>query len=332
VRVSDFSRCALSSCVAAALLAGCGGSQPPIGAPDAMAQSRTITPHGDRSGSWMQPWAKSGDLIYATGGCGGTCVVSYPAGEIVGSLNVGYGLNSGVCTDNQGNVYVSDSNAVLEYAHGGTTPVATFDLPGDEAAGCSIDPTTENLAVMFDDGVAIFAPGSQTPKVYTPYVDGFSCAYDPSGNLFVGGLAGQEAALAELKKDGSAFVALTIKSVKPVWGAGQVQWYGSYLSYSSAFGDEPFIYRLRISETEASVIETTRLDSTKWMWYPWIYQGKILVAWVPQHGRHRNDPGGVDAHVLAIWQYPRGGKPIRKITGFGSADLQSVTVSVAPSR
>jgi hypothetical protein len=29
----DFSRYALSSCVAAAMLAGCGGSQPPIGAP-----------------------------------------------------------------------------------------------------------------------------------------------------------------------------------------------------------------------------------------------------------------------------------------------------------
>jgi hypothetical protein len=32
-------RCALSSCVAAAMLAGCGGSQPPIGAPGAMPEN-----------------------------------------------------------------------------------------------------------------------------------------------------------------------------------------------------------------------------------------------------------------------------------------------------
>ncbi|HEX3457980.1 MAG TPA: hypothetical protein VHR97_08505 [Candidatus Baltobacteraceae bacterium] len=35
------SRCALSS-AALALLAGCGGTQPPIGAPGAMAQSRAL--------------------------------------------------------------------------------------------------------------------------------------------------------------------------------------------------------------------------------------------------------------------------------------------------
>src|SRR5580704_13642474 len=32
----DFGRCALTSCAAVAMLAGCGGSQPPIGAPAAI--------------------------------------------------------------------------------------------------------------------------------------------------------------------------------------------------------------------------------------------------------------------------------------------------------
>jgi hypothetical protein len=39
---SDFSRYALGSCVAVAMLAGCGGSQPPIGAPGAMPQTAAI--------------------------------------------------------------------------------------------------------------------------------------------------------------------------------------------------------------------------------------------------------------------------------------------------
>jgi hypothetical protein len=37
MRVSGLGDFALSACAAAAMLAGCGGSQPPIGAPGAMA-------------------------------------------------------------------------------------------------------------------------------------------------------------------------------------------------------------------------------------------------------------------------------------------------------
>ncbi len=47
-----------------ALLAGCGGAQPPIGAPLPMPQSSAIVTHADRSGSWMLPEAKSEDLLY----------------------------------------------------------------------------------------------------------------------------------------------------------------------------------------------------------------------------------------------------------------------------
>ena len=41
----DFGRYALTSCVAVAMLAGYDGSQPPIGAPSAMPQSRMIAAH-----------------------------------------------------------------------------------------------------------------------------------------------------------------------------------------------------------------------------------------------------------------------------------------------
>jgi hypothetical protein len=52
MKLSDFSRYALTSC-AAALLAGCGGSQPPIGAPGAMPQTSALTMHAERGKSWM---------------------------------------------------------------------------------------------------------------------------------------------------------------------------------------------------------------------------------------------------------------------------------------
>ncbi|MGB7049503.1 MAG: hypothetical protein WBD57_14355, partial [Candidatus Cybelea sp.] len=42
----ELSRYALSSCAAAAMLAGCGGLQPPLGAPGAMPQSRASSSYG----------------------------------------------------------------------------------------------------------------------------------------------------------------------------------------------------------------------------------------------------------------------------------------------
>ena len=100
----------------------------------------------------------SGALIYATGGCGGICVVSYPAGKLVDSISVS-GELGGDCADSAGNVFVTNNTEVLEYSHGGTSPIATLSLRGDDAAGCSIDPGTGNLAVVFSESganVAVF--------------------------------------------------------------------------------------------------------------------------------------------------------------------------------
>lgn len=132
----------------------------------------------------------------------------------------------------------------------------------------------------------------------------------------MGGLGPQlDAALAELPKGASAFIQLTIN--KKIQGAGQLQWYGKYLTYSSTFGGTPPIYRLKISGTNATVVKTTRLRGPRFLWYPWIYQGKILAPL----GRH-------GAQALGVWDYPKGGKRVDKFTGFGSASLESVTVSV----
>ena len=48
------------------------------------AETAAIATHADRGKSWMLPEAKNEDLIYATSGCGGVCMLSYPAGKLVG--------------------------------------------------------------------------------------------------------------------------------------------------------------------------------------------------------------------------------------------------------
>jgi phospholipase C len=55
MRISRFVQYALTNCIAAAMLAGCGGSQPPIGAPGAMQQTFASAAHAERGTSWMVP-------------------------------------------------------------------------------------------------------------------------------------------------------------------------------------------------------------------------------------------------------------------------------------
>ena len=52
---------ALCLSVTFALLAGCGGSQAPIGAPGAMPQTSAAEDQVERDGSWMKPEAKGED-------------------------------------------------------------------------------------------------------------------------------------------------------------------------------------------------------------------------------------------------------------------------------
>jgi hypothetical protein len=69
----------LSGGVAVALLAGCGGSQPPVGAPGAMPQTSPIATHADRGKSWMLPEAKSGLYISEYNNRSDAVVLGYPA-------------------------------------------------------------------------------------------------------------------------------------------------------------------------------------------------------------------------------------------------------------
>ena len=70
--------------------------------------------------------SSTGDLIYATGGCGGTCVLSYPDGKIVGSIST-YG--GGPCSDAAGNVSIPSGYQVLEFQHGGAVRPTADNLP-----------------------------------------------------------------------------------------------------------------------------------------------------------------------------------------------------------
>ncbi len=135
--------------LAAAMLAGCGGSQPPIGAPGAMPQSSAIATQAARDGSWMLPEAKSDDLLYVSEEVGGNVrTYRYWHRKLVGVLT-GFISPRGECVDRAGDVYIVDfeANDVVEYSHGSKSPIRVINVAPYWPLGCAVDTKTGNLAV-----------------------------------------------------------------------------------------------------------------------------------------------------------------------------------------
>lgn len=147
---------AFGACAAIAILAGCGGSQTqfnPSGATQSVApflqRNGAMAVHPDHSRSWMAPEAKRDTLLYISDvGTNDVYVYAYPTGIFLGTLT-GFSGPEGECVDKTGDVFIANYAAsdILEYAHGGTSPIATLSDPGYLPESCAIDPTTGNLAV-----------------------------------------------------------------------------------------------------------------------------------------------------------------------------------------
>jgi hypothetical protein len=118
-------------CVAAAMLAGCGGSQPPIGAPGAMRERAAETQAAHDPFQMHRP-ATSGDLVYITADNYKKAfyIFTYPAGEWVVKVKTSY-YPAGVCSDETGNVFITGASNIYEYAHGATKPTRTLADPGN---------------------------------------------------------------------------------------------------------------------------------------------------------------------------------------------------------
>jgi hypothetical protein len=319
----------ICSYVAAAMLAGCGGSQPPIGAPGAMPQSRATATQTEYARSRALPKAQ-GDLLYVTSfQHNGLAIYTYPRGKHWGQVPT-YSEPGAECADMAGNVFVIFSAEILEFARGGTTPIRTLPDPSGTPLSCSADPTTGNLAVVNESlpsnpGILlIYQPATGTPVSYSDTdVNLYHVGYDNKGNIFVDGLSrvsGKRVGLAELPKGGGSFK--NIKLDRLVGDPGSVQWDGTYMTVD----DNRVIHRFTVSGSRGKVVGSTRLI-THQMFHAaetWI-QGDAVVAVYVYSACPSLCPTAV-----SLWRYPAGGKPTKSISGLD--EPLGVTVSVAPRR
>jgi len=303
--------------LAAALLAACG-SHSSIGVPGTMPQSHVFVTHAERGGSWMLPEAKSEDLLYVSGPHK-IYVFSYPAAKAVGTLT---GLNNpqGICSDRDGNVWITDHltrgrGKIVEFAHGGSTPIAHLADPF-AATACAVDPRTNNLAVANDcyscSGILAIYPNSHgEPKLYAgPAQVPYSCAIDGAGDVFEAGFVGVYAVGVVWLPHGTSQLKYFNLRPKNYPHAG-VQWDGRYLAAGSAVAR---IHRYIVGKNSGRGIGAIILDGGSHM-LQFAIQENTLIGTVP-------------GKVL-FWKYPAGGSVVRTISSV--KEPYGVAVSLAPS-
>ena len=309
--LSGLVRYALGACTVLAVAAGCGGSQN---------QTSTLVPGQSNAataelgrlgvGSSMSADAPTRDLLYvADSKDGSVYVYSYPEAKPQGRLLDVHA--AGLCAGKNGDVFMLAGNDVLQYAHGGTRPIAALRNPlGGAAQFCSVDPVTGNLAVSggasAHSGVAIYAGAKGGPKIYAsregaglPYG---AVAYDNDGNLFV-----QTAArgLAELPVGAARMREIAWNGAHPPL-TGSIQWDGKYLAVASG----ATILRYTIAGSAAAPAGEIPLRGAASAQQFWIHGGKVVVP----------DAGGV-----MLYAYPAGGGALNVIKDARTA--QAVTVS-----
>jgi hypothetical protein len=340
---SGVRRYVLTSSVAVAMLAGCGGSQPPIGAPGPIPQRPGVATRADRI-SWMLPEAKYDDLLYAsvqTSCCvkysADVFVFSYPSGKLVGKLSVTQDTMFGLCSDEQGDVFVTGFNTnttgegsyVYEYRHGGTKPIAKLQDPL-AADACSVDPLTGNLAVAGWTGnqaasLVIYSQtdGTYTGK-YTSYYDSEIrwvrwCAYDTSGNLYVDGENGSGGVrLAVLHNGQFSNIDLNRSNFAPY----SLQWDKDgdlvVADYEGSIGPETLL-EVQMDGTKATIVGTTILKDAG---HSWGSDSQFAVKDLRVIG------GGYPGDHLLAWRLHKGGHPVQRIASTPVGWWYGVTFSL----
>jgi hypothetical protein len=327
---SSLLRSAVGISAFTALCAGCAQPTMHFGAPSATSQTPASNSNG-KTRSWMLSDAKHRDLLYAAANNSTVYVFKYPNGTLVGTLS-GFDFPYGLCVDRSGDIWITNSAGtgnIVEFAHGGTSPIATLNSGYGDPIGCSVDQKTGDLAVAYnlngEGAVAVWPGASGNPTIYIQSGVAFLyCGYDDSGDLFIDGFQGRYLILRELPFGGSTLETITLDKNPTIYNPGQAQWDGQYITVQRNYKPGS-VYRIKITGSMGRIAETIKFSGiTRAVGASWI-QGKTIV--IP-FGTER----GAGATKLGFWPYPAGGAPnkIIKSLSKGRAPIFTAT-TVSPA-
>jgi hypothetical protein len=319
MRVSGFDRYALTSCVAVAMLAGCGGGSavaPSAATLNATHAGRTLFVNGrPLTAERLSPLptyativpeahAKSKTFEYVFNDYESyASIFDYPKstkeiGEIAGDggqgcTNVLYGYGKKTFWNIGGDTQITEYRVPKK-------PIRTLSDSVGPPTSCAMD-TSGDLAVgIFNSYLVIFKNASGSGTVYTtPLQAEFFDGYDPAGNLFADGQAANDAfELVELPKGSTK--AVTIKTSNSPLFPGSVQWDGTYLTVFDQ--DTSETYQYTVSGTTATLKNTIQYTGASDCAQTWIVQGLLYCG----------DAGNGDGEVF---NYPKGGSAVASFTG-----------------
>ena len=243
-------------------------------------------------------------------------VYSYPEGKLMGAVKKDFSAPDGLCVDKKQDIWIVNNGfsvGAVEYRHGGKSPNATVGRVEPNLVGCSVDPTTGNLAVTSygttngttQGSVSIYEHAKGTPKVYmdSEMYNMFHCAYDPKGNLYVDGLG--RSIFAELPKGKKTFKNITLKGGTIYPGGVQID--GKYVVVGDQqyLGSSPPISAVyQTTGAGGKIVGVTVLNPSvsQDVDQSWI-QGNTIIG----PSIYGNDAG--------FYKYPAGGKPTKTIKG-----------------
>lgn len=240
----------------------------------------------------MDPTAKNAPLIYASDAASGTVdVYNYKRPKKLLGQITGFQLPFGECSDALGHVFVTDYDAadIVEFDHGSTTPVKTLSDSWGSPIGCSVDPTTGNLAISNysnPGNVSVYVKGSWLHWYITYWQKYWSPGYDNQGNLFVQGLYDDGTPrFDELPAGGTYFSDISLDFT--INNPGSVMFDGTYMALTDQeYGgrqSQAGIYRVSISGSTGTAVSSIELTDTcspsgpfTVMYQPWIYKGNVV--------------------------------------------------------
>jgi hypothetical protein len=281
----------------------------------------------------MAPEAKNESLLYVSDSYNNdVAVYNYRTGDQVGQLD-GFDSPSGQCVDAQGDVWITNyfGGQVVEYAHAGTTPLKTLATDGN-GEGCSIDPTTGDLAVgnvysASEDGgdIQIFKNASGTP---TDYTNDLQCdriyapGYDDRGDLYFEASSGSYN-VCELAAHSLAIKPVTFH--KTIDTPGSIMWDGAYIAITviNVHGQpNTAIYEAKRSAPyDLKVVGSTLLSDTCRNENAAVVQ-PFIVGNVNTPENREQGHTVVGANYSCVrrfdyWHYPAGGNPARHASAPG---------------
>ena len=326
-----YTRCALLCGAATALalnVAGCApsaNSASPL-APLAMRSVPTAVQSQSRR-SWMLPEARAATLVYAVDSSTGEVnVYDYANGQQVGTISGDFIVSAAGCVDARGDVFLTAAGNVMEYSHGGTTPLRTYTPDRGTIVGCSVDAKGDlAISTSTPGGVVVYAKGNPNhSKTYSnsECEDQAAMGYDDKGDVIgAGNYDGVEvcAVLARARQETTLSTSgMTINS------PNRTMWDGKYIAVSDGeAGSEKEvtgIYEATLSGSSLSSQHEVLLTDTCYRGLNFVLNPFILgTKNTPANDRQGSVVVGVNGFCfesgsgggLEYWHYPKGGNPYK---------------------